>query len=126
MRLSDIFAGLAIVLTVVGIYGVMSYSVNRRTHEIGMRMANGAQSGDVLKMVLGQGLKLTLIGILIGVGVSFVLTRLITRFLYEVKPTDPLTFAAVSLLLTAAALTASYIPARRASKLDPMAALRHE
>jgi len=126
MRLFGIFAALAVFLAVVGIYGVMSYSVSRRTHEIGVRMANGAQSRDVLKLVVGHGLRLTLIGVAIGVAGSFALTRLIARFLYEVKPTDPLTFAAVSIVLTAVALAASYIPARRASKLDPMAALRHE
>jgi predicted permease len=126
MRLFGIFAGLAVFLAVVGIYGVMSYSVSRRTHEIGVRMAMGAQRRDVLKLILGHGLKLALIGVVIGVAGSFALTRLIEGFLYDVKPTDPVTFIAVSLVLTAVALAASYIPARRATQIDPMAALRHE
>jgi ABC-type antimicrobial peptide transport system permease subunit len=126
MRLFGIFGGLAVFLAVVGIYGVMSYSVTRRTHEIGVRMAMGAERRDVLKLILGHGLKLALIGVAIGIAGSFALTRLIAGFLYDVKPTDPLTFTAVGLVLTAVALAASYLPARRATKIEPMSALRHE
>jgi putative ABC transport system permease protein len=126
MRLFSIFGGLALVLAVVGIYGVMSYSVSRRTHEIGIRMANGAQQRDILKLVLSHGLKLALIGVMIGIAGSLTLTRLIKGYLYEVKPTDPLTFLIVGLVLIAVALAASYIPARRAMKVDPMVALHYE
>jgi len=121
-----IFGGLALVLAIVGIYGVMSYSVSRRTHEIGIRMANGAQQRDILKLVLSHGLKLALIGVMIGIVGSLTLTRVIKGYLYEVKPTDPLTFLIVGLILIAVALAASYIPARRAMKVDPMVALHYE
>jgi putative ABC transport system permease protein len=126
MQLFGIFGGLAVFLAVVGIYGVMSYSVERRTHEIGIRMANGAQRRDILKLVVGHGLRLALIGVAIGIGVSLALTRLVAQFLYEVKPTDALTFVVVAIVLTAVALGAAYIPARRAAKVDPMVALRYE
>jgi predicted permease len=126
MRLFGIFGGLALLLAVVGIYGVMSYSVVQRTHEIGVRLATGAQSRDILKLIVWHGLKLTLIGVVIGVAGSLAMTRLVRGMLYEVKPTDPLTIAAVSLVLIAAALAAAYIPARRASKVDPIVALRYE
>ena len=121
-----VFAGIAVVLTVVGVFGVTSYSVNRRTHEIGIRMALGAEKRDVLNMVVGQGLKLALVGVGIGIGAAFGLTRFLSSLLYGVKPTDPLTFIAVSLILIAVALLACYIPARRATKIDPMVALRYE
>ncbi|HSB17665.1 MAG TPA: ABC transporter permease [Bryobacteraceae bacterium] len=126
MQLFGIFAALAVILAVVGIYGVMSYSVSRRTHEIGLRLALGAERDDVLKLVLRRGLKLSLIGVAIGIAGALAMTRLVSGFLYGVKASDPLTFAAVSLLLILVALAASYIPARRATTVDPMAALRYE
>jgi putative ABC transport system permease protein len=126
MQLFGIFGGLAVFLAVVGIYGVMSYSVARRTHEIGIRMTTGAQRRDILKLVVGHGLKLALIGVAIGIGGSLALTRLLAQYLYEVKPTDPLTLVVVAIVLTAVALGASYIPARRAMKVDPVVALRYQ
>jgi predicted permease len=124
--LVGLFAGLAALLAAVGIYGVMAYLVTQRTREIGIRMALGAHRGDVLRLVIGRGLKLTLIGLAIGNAAALGLTRFLASLLYEVKPTDRVTFIAVSLILTTAALLASYIPSRRAAKVDPMAVLRYE
>ncbi len=125
-RLGSFFGTLAVVLACVGLYGLLSYEVTRRTREVGLRIALGAQKSDVLKMVTGQGLNLVIIGVAIGIVGALGLTRFLSSLLYGVKPTDPLTFVAVSLILTGAALLACYIPARRATKVDPMMALRYE
>lgn len=125
-NLFALFAGIALFLAVIGIYGVMSYFVNARTHEIGVRVALGALPRDVAELIGGLGLKLSAIGVIIGAVLAFALTRLISKFLYGVKPTDPLTYVIVAVTLTAVALVACVIPARRAVKVDPMVALRHE
>ena len=126
LTLLSIFAVIAFLLAIVGIYGVMSYAVTQRTHEIGIRMAIGAQPRDVFRMILGQGMMLTIVGMVAGLLGAFALTRLMATMLFSVKPTDPLTFAGVALLLLAIALIACYIPGRRATKVDPVNSLRYE
>ena len=124
--LLGIFSFIALCLSIVGIYGVVGYLVAERTHEIGIRVALGACKRDVLKLVVGHGLKLTLLGVGIGVTLALALSRFMAGMLFGVKAADPLTFVSVSLILTAVALLACYIPARRATKVDPMVALRYE
>jgi putative ABC transport system permease protein len=122
----ELFAAIALLLAVIGIYGVISYSIGERSHELGLRMALGAQRGQVLGLVLRQAMVLSLIGVVIGIAGSFVATPLLSRFLYGVKPHDVLTLVLVSSLLMAVTFVASYVPARRATKIDPMRTLRHE
>jgi len=124
--LIGIFAALALVLAGVGVYGVMSYSVSQRTNEIGIRVTLGAQPDDVFKTIVGEGLRLALLGVGVGLVAALALTRLLQTFLYNISTSDPLTFCSVALLLTLVALAASYFPARRATRVDPMVALRYE
>jgi putative ABC transport system permease protein len=121
-----LFAAVALLLTAIGLYGLVAYSVSLRTQEIGIRMALGAQTRQVLSLVIGQGIKLTLIGLALGVTVSMILTRWLASLLFNVSPTDALTFVLVAALLLFVALLACWIPARRATRVDPMIALRSE
>jgi ABC-type antimicrobial peptide transport system permease subunit len=124
--LFGLFAGLAVCLAMAGVYGVMAHAVGQRTSEIGVRIALGASTGSVLRLVLGQGLALAGLGLILGLAAAAASARLLTSMLFEVKPNDPLTYLAVAGLLGAVALLASYVPARRASRIDPMTALRCE
>jgi len=120
------FAGAALLLAAVGIYGVMSYSVNQRVHEIGLRLALGAECGDVLRLIMTEGTKIALLGVSIGIAFALALTRLMTSLLYGVTATDPATLCVVAALPLLVALMACYIPARRAMRVDPLVALRYE
>jgi putative ABC transport system permease protein len=126
MLLLAIFAGLALVLACIGIYGVIAYLVGQRTHEIGVRMALGAERRHVLRLILGQGIRMALGGVVLGIVLALALTRLMSSQLYGVTAHDPLTFAGVALVLVAVALLACWIPARRAMRIDPIVALRYE
>jgi ABC-type antimicrobial peptide transport system permease subunit len=126
MLLLSIFAAIALILAAIGIYGVMSYAVEQQTQELGIRMALGADQGQVLKLILRQGMTPAGIGVLSGLAIAFALTRVLASLLYGVKAYDPLTFVAVALILTAIALFSTYIPARRAMNVDPVVALRDE
>ena len=118
--------GMALLLGAIGLYGVIAYSVSQRTHEIGIRMALGGQREDILRLILGQGTKVALIGVAIGIAAALGLSRFLSSLLYGVKPTDPATFIATALLLSLVAFAASYIPARHATRVDPIVALRYE
>ena len=126
MEIVALFALIALLLTGLGIYGVISYLVSERTHEIGIRLALGAERRSILQMVLGQGLGLVIVGAAVGLVGAVVVSHLMTGLLYGVRPTDPLTFVVVALLLIGVALLACYIPARRALRVDPLVALRYE
>ena len=126
MILLGSFAVLALALASIGLYGVMSYTVTQRTPELGVRVALGAGTGDVLRLVVGEGMRLVIVGVVIGIVAALALTRLMRSMLFNTAPTDALTFAMIPLLLLVVALVASYLPARRAAQVDPMEALRAE
>ena len=126
MLLLGIFGGLALLLAAIGIYGVISYSVTQRTHEMGLRIALGAKPGDLAALIVRQGMKLALVGVAVGTAASLGLTQLMSSLLYGVRPNDPITLVGGALLLAAVALLGCYIPARRAAKVDPIVALRQE
>jgi putative ABC transport system permease protein len=126
MMLLAIFAAVALILAAIGLYGVMSYSVSWQTHEIGIRMALGASRADVLRLVVRQGMKMTLLGLALGLVGAFFVSRVLIGMLYGISPTDPLTFTGVSFVLLVVALLACLLPARRATRVDPIVALRSE
>ena len=126
MRLLTVFGCVALVIAAIGIYGLAAYTMNQRTREIAIRMALGAQRAEILRMVIGGGMRLVLIGICIGVAAALGLARFLSNILFGVKPTDPTTFVSVVTMLLGVAMLACYLPARRATKVDPMVALRHE
>ncbi|MGH9711381.1 MAG: FtsX-like permease family protein, partial [Candidatus Acidiferrales bacterium] len=124
--LLSVFGLIALVLAAIGIYGVMAYSIAQRTREVGIRMALGAQPGDVLRLIVGQGMLLAGTGVVVGLIAAFGISRLFTSLLFGVSPTDPFTFVSVAVVLSLSALTACYFPARRAMRVDPIVALRYE
>ena len=126
LTLLGVFAAMALLMAVLGLYGVVSYAVSQRTQEFGIRVALGARQGEILGMVVGQGVRLAGIGAGVGLAASLLLGRLLRSQLFAVSPFDPMIFAGMVVILVAAAMLASYIPARRATRVDPMVALRHE
>ena len=124
--LLTVFASIALLLAAVGIYGLMSYAVEQRTQEIGIRMALGANQGKIMRLILGHGMRLAIIGTLVGLGAAYGLTRLLANFLFGVKPSDPLAFSLVAVILVVVTLLAAFVPTRRAMRVDPIVALRQE